>query len=253
MPLTTSPVVRLLVTIAPGSAAVRLTLRRVSAARRTLRRATAARRMLRRVTALLALLLIGVPAGAAAQQESPQARLLKRAAESRAKGAQNAPVLVYEIADFQCPYCGRFALEVFPQIDSAYVRTGRVQWVFVNLPMPSHGNAWLAAEAALCAGATADRFWALHDRLFATQQEWSGVADPAALFLGYARDAGVPADAFLSCVAGDRVAALILQDVIFGSRVSGTPTFVINNQQTVVGMKSFGEWQEILEAALRKR
>jgi protein-disulfide isomerase len=134
------------------------------------------------------------------------------------------------------------------------VRTGRVQWVFVNLPLPAHHNAWTAAEAALCAGATADRFWAVHDRLFGAQDEWVGLEDPTPIYARYAREAGVTMDAYTACVARDRVAPLILQDVIFAasSRVSGTPTFMINNAFTVVGMKSFEEWREILEKELRR-
>lgn len=206
---------------------------------------------------LLGLALIGLfllPAGTMAQQpEGNHGRLLKRAAESRAKGMQNAPVLIYEISDFQCPYCRQFAVDVFPQIDSAYVRTNRVQWVFVSLPMPSHPNAWVAAEAALCAGAVADRFWPLHDRIFQGQAEWAGAPDPGAVMARYAREAGVPMDAWSACVAEDRVAPIILQDVIFGSRVSGTPTFIVNSQQTVVGVKTFAEWREIIETALKRR
>jgi len=204
------------------------------------------------VRTLLLLATFAFDAGEAAAQETAQERFLKRAAESRAKGAENAPVLVYEIADFQCPFCARFAVDVFPHIDSAYVKTGKVQWVFVNLPMPSHGNAWAASEAALCAGAVSNRFWVMHDRLFVAGQEWVGVGDPGPLMQRYARDAGVPMEAFNACVAQDRVAPLILQDVIFGSRVTGTPTFVVNNQQTVVGVKSFEEWRQILDAAARK-
>lgn len=209
----------------------------------------------RTVLPLLLPLLLTLPAAAVAAQqiEHPQARLLRQAAESRSKGAEGAPVLVYEISDFQCPYCRKFALDVFPQIDSAYIRTSRVQWVFVSLPMPSHLHAWVAAEAALCAGAVGNRFWAMHDRIFEDQAEWSAAAAPGPILARYARDAGVPMDAWQACVAEDSIASLILQDVIFGSRVSGTPTFVVNNQQTVVGVKTFAEWREILDGLLRKR
>lgn len=205
-----------------------------------------------------------LPGAAAAQRSEPaagraaQAALLERAAESRAKGSPDAPVLVYEIADFQCPFCAQFAQDVFREIDAAYITAGRVQWVFVNLPMPSHANAWIASEAALCAGAVSDRFWVMHDRLFVAGQEWISAVDPGAVLVRYAREAGVDMDAFSDCIAADRVASLILQDVIFGSRVTGTPTFVVNNrltnhQQTVVGLKSFDEWREVLESALRSK
>jgi protein-disulfide isomerase len=215
--------------------------------------------MTRRLMALPLIMATLHAAPAAAQQQQPpqqqsaQARLLDRAGLSRSKGSDEAPVLVYEISDFQCPYCRQFAVDVFPQIDSAYIRTNRVQWVFVSLPMPSHLNSWIAAEAAACAGGVADAFWPMHDRIFRGQADWAHAAEPGAIMARYAREAGVPMEAWTACVERDRVAPLILQDVIFGSRVSGTPTFVVNNEQTVVGVKTFTEWREILEAALKRR
>ena len=181
-------------------------------------------------------------------------RLLERGATSRVRGQQGAPVMVYEIADFQCPFCGRFAREVYPRLDSAYVKTGKVQWFFVNLPLPNHGNAWVAAEAAICAGAVADKFWVMHDRLFATQSEWAAARDIRVALLKMAKDAGVNAEAYQQCVNDDRTAALILQDVIFATnaRVTGTPAFIINNEQLVIGVKTFEEWRDLLEKALNK-
>jgi protein-disulfide isomerase len=189
-----------------------------------------------------------------AAQQSEQARTLQRAAQSRAKGPPNAAVTVYEISDFQCPFCARFAREIYPSIDSAFVQTGRVQWVFVNLPLPTHHNSFSASKAALCAGAVADRFWNLHSRLFETQSDWTGAADPLPHFSRMAVESGVATDAFTGCMASDRVAPLILQDVIFAatSRVGGTPTYIINNQQVVVGVKSFEEWRDLLEKELRR-
>lgn len=177
-----------------------------------------------------------------------------RAGTSRAKGNAEARVVVLEIADFQCPYCARFAVDVFPRIDSAYVKTGKVQWVFVNMPLPNHGNAWLASEAALCAGGTGNGFWPMHDRLFDAQAEWSPSPQPGPLFRRYAQQAGASLEAYDACVAGDQVAALILQDFMFGlSRgVNGTPAFLVGNDQTVIGYKSFEEWQLVLDAAVKK-
>ena len=204
------------------------------------------------IATTLALAASGILA-AAAQAQNGDA-YLERASSSRAKGEQNAPIFVYEFADFQCPHCSRFALEVFPRIDSAFVKTGKVHWVFVNLPLPIHPNAWLAHEAAICAGAVSDRFWPLHDRIFGKQSEWSAAADPAAHFARYAKEAGIPAEAFAECVANDRVASVLLQDVIFAAsaRVNGTPAFNVNNELSVVGMKTFEEWKEILEKSLKK-
>ena len=197
-----------------------------------------------------ALLLASTPLLTRAQDTDP---LLERASASRAKGQETVPIFVYEFADFQCPHCARFALEVMPRIDSAFVQTGKVHWVFVNLPLPSHRNAWVAHEAAVCAGALADRFWEMHDRIFAAQAEWSTASDPAPIMARLARDAGVPTDRFAACVGADRVSALLLQDVIFAatSRVNGTPAFNVNNEHSVMGLKSFEEWKELLEKTIK--
>ena len=68
---------------------------------------------------------------------------------ARTKGSATAPVTIYEMSDFQCPWCARFALETLPTLDSEYVRTGKVRLIFVNLPLPSHPNAGPAAELSL--------------------------------------------------------------------------------------------------------
>jgi protein-disulfide isomerase len=183
--------------------------------------------------------------------------VLERALESRAKGGEAAGVVVFEIADFQCPYCAQFAARIAPELDALYVEPGRIQWVFVNLPLHNHPRAWHAAEAALCAGVAGDRFWPMHDRLFADQDAWGGAADPAPLFARYAAELGVPADAFRACTVGDQVAALIIQDL--GSAVSagvtGTPTFIVMKDgqvvERIVGLRSVEEWSEILDGALQ--
>jgi protein-disulfide isomerase len=203
--------------------------------------------------AVLCLLALRQPAGAQSIiPPDPSVDMLEEAALARAKGSDDARVVVFEIADFQCPYCAQFASEVFPRIDSAYVRTGRVQWVYVNLPLPAHREAWGAAEAALCAGAVANRFWEVHDLLYARQAEWSGQNNAAQRFAAMARAAGASGEAYDRCVRDDRVAPLIIQDLLgaTAASVSGTPTFIVNRESKVVGLRSFEEWQTILDQAL---
>ena len=209
-------------------------------------------RLSTRIFALIALLAVATPLAAQANAApAASADVLEAAAMARARGSEGAPVVVFEIADFQCPYCARFAADVFPRIDSAYVQTGRVQWVYVNLPLPAHREAWGAAEAALCAGAVSGKFWELHDVLYARQSEWSGAADAPRRFERYARDVGVAADEYERCVRDDRVAPLIVQDVLGASaaQISGTPTFIVNRESKVVGLRTYEEWREILDAA----
>ncbi len=211
----------------------------------------------------LMLTLAGFPAPLSAQvspQPTPPAPAaespVERALESRAKGSADAGVVVFEIADFQCPYCATFAATVAPALDERYVEPGHVQWIFVNLPLHSHPLAWHAAEAALCAGAAGDQFWAMHDRLFEEQHEWGADSDPAARFATYAADLGVPAGPYAACTEGDQVAPLILQDLgsAISAGITGTPTFIIMKDQEVVermvGVQSVEEWSKVLDNAL---
>jgi protein-disulfide isomerase len=208
---------------------------------------------------LAGLLLAGAPAGAHAQSpsaastEDPQAALVRRAGMSRALGSRDASVTVYEVADFECPFCAQFANTTFARIDSAYIRPGRVQWVFVNLPLVMHPNAFQAAEAALCAGAVGDRFWAMHDRLYESQPEWTRADDPHPIFLRYARALGLPADAFSACMQGEKVWPVIMRDAMYATsqRIDGTPTYIIGRQIVAVGAKSFDDWKPILDKALQ--
>jgi Thioredoxin len=55
-----------------------------------------------------------------------------------------------------------------PQFDDEYIKTGRVRYVFHDLPLDFHENAFKAAEATHCAGEQR-KFWEMHDRLFANQ------------------------------------------------------------------------------------
>lgn len=207
------------------------------------------RRLLLSVTALVLLW----PAAPGAAQDA--AAVLERAGTERVKGADMAAVTVLEISDLQCPFCARFATEIFPRIDSAYVRTGKVRWVYVNLPVPTHRNAWHAAEAALCAGGVAGRFWEVHDRLFATQADWSNLADPRGYFGQLIRAAGVPQGPWETCVTADQVAPLLVQDIMYARQpgVTGTPAFIVNDEKVLVGVKSFEEWKALLDAELQRR
>ncbi len=211
------------------------------------------------VVALVALLgvdgaaLAGQEGGAGGGAMDSAMALLTRAGASRALGAKGAPVTVLEVGDFQCPYCAQFANTTFARIDSAYIRPGKVQWVFVNMPLVIHPNAFQAAEAALCAGGVAGKFWELHERLYRSQPEWTTSPDPFAVFLRYAREAAVPEAPYSACIRAERVWPVIVRDATYAaaSRIDGTPTYIIGQQVVAVGAKSYEEWKPILDKAIQ--
>src|SRR5579871_6885268 len=44
------------------------------------------------------------------------------------KGGADASVAIIEYADFECPFCRRFEHDTFPQIEAAYIGTGKVKF-----------------------------------------------------------------------------------------------------------------------------
>jgi protein-disulfide isomerase len=145
-------------------------------------------------------------------------------------GSPDAPITIVEYTDFQCPFCSRHFTETYPKIKEAYVDTGIVRYVFKDFPLTSiHPQAFLAAEAARCAGEQ-DAFLEMHDMLFAKQGEWNGRNDAATIFTGYAEEMGLDPTVFGECLESHRFQAAVQSDLDEGLAlgIRGTPTFFIN-------------------------
>jgi protein-disulfide isomerase len=86
------------------------------------------------------------------------------------KGEKNAKVTLVEFSDYQCPFCARHVRATLPPLESEYIATGKIKYVFRNFPIASiHPLAFKAHEAANCSGEQ-DKYWEMHDRLFANSK-----------------------------------------------------------------------------------
>jgi len=165
-----------------------------------------------------------------------------------ARGKADAPVTVVEYADFQCPACGVFATTMEAGIVKDYVDTGKVRFVFHDFPLPQHGNAIPAAEAARCA-ADQGAFWPYHDLLYAKQAEWENSAQPLAQFAAYAEQLKLDRGAFETCFNSHTHQATIVQLYQDSSKggVNQTPTFAIDGKAYYAN-----ELRAAIDAALKK-
>lgn len=149
--------------------------------------------------------------------------------DSRAKGKADAPVTVYEMADFQCPACRMFAANVLPTLEREFVETGKVRWVFINLPLTSiHANAMAAAEVAVCASRQG-KFWATHDLLYKQQDDWAKLPEPREALIGLAVRAGADRAKLTTCVNGGTARSEVELDAQRAARTGAraTPSFYI--------------------------
>ena len=163
-------------------------------------------------------------------------------AEDPARGPEAAPVELIEFSDFDCPYCQR-ATETVARLMEQF--EGQIRFVYKDYPLPSHPNAFKAAEAGNCAHEQG-RFWELHDTMFARQ----GELDVDAL-KGYAAELGLDAEAFDECLDSGRHAATVDRDVRIGMRhgVSSTPTLFLNGR-AVLGAAPYETFVEIVREEL---
>ncbi len=139
------------------------------------------------------------------------------------RGPADAPIQIVEFSDFDCPYCQR-ATGTMAQLLDRY--GDQIRFVYKDYPLPSHPNAFKAAEAGKCANAQG-KFWELHDKMFASQ----GSLDIASLKT-YASELGLDTAAFASCLDDGRYTQRVQQDLATGARygVSSTPTVFINGR-----------------------
>ena len=46
------------------------------------------------------------------------------------RGSLDAPIIMYEYSDYQCPFCSRYFVQTEPAIDESYVRSVKYVWSF---------------------------------------------------------------------------------------------------------------------------
>lgn len=183
---------------------------------------------------------------------NPMARLGLKGETFAALGDPNAKVTMVEFTDYGCPFCREYDLATFPQLKSAYIDTGKVYYVVKHYPVSSQQGG-LAAEAADCAGEQG-RFWDMHKALFTSAgDDWDkSEAKARASFRSSAEALGLDLKAFDSCVKqgrSEQVSADFEQGMKL--RVSGTPTFFVNNKM-LVGAQDFAGFSELIEQELQQ-
>lgn len=112
---------------------------------------------------------------------------------------------------------------MLPQVEEKFVHTGKVELVFLDLPLQMHQNAFNAAEAAACAG-DQKKFWEMHHLLFENQRALAPDQLP-----GYAEKLGLDVPAFQKCLSSGRHEGEIRNSVRLAHSlgIAGTPAYVL--------------------------
>jgi protein-disulfide isomerase len=156
------------------------------------------------------------------------------------QGSVDAPVVVVEYGDYECPHCAR-AHPILRQLQRMF--GDRLGVVFRNFPLTEiHRHALHAAQAAESVGAQLGNtgYWRMHDAIFEHQRESpTALSDGSLLRYGAAvgADPAVIERDLESGAFVDRIQADFSSGVRSG--VNGTPTFFVN------GERYDGDWTDV--------
>lgn len=139
------------------------------------------------------------------------------------EGASSASIAIIEYTDFQCPFCEIFVHQTYTQILANYVETGRVRFIYRDLPSAVHPFAMSAARAARCAEEQG-RFWQMHDSLFADQNTlaYNNLVDRGPKL-------GLDVVKYNQCLSSNKYADTIRNNMKEAEQIGimGTPTFLL--------------------------
>lgn len=175
------------------------------------------------------------------------------------KGSPLAGVAILEYSDFDCSYCATFATQIFPLLDHAYIKAGKVKYFFRDMPGPDHLNAMFKARVARCAG-DQEHFWEAHDLLFKDQRPFDapGLAQ-------FAKTLGLDETQFNACISSDKYLDEIQRSAMSAKRmrITGTPAFVIGTlsedgtvmsaTKVVMGGESYEVFRKILDDLIKPK
>ena len=187
-----------------------------------------------------------VPTARADQPPSPDpgAHYAVKTDGAPVRGPADAKITVVEFLDFQCPFCSRVQ-PTLEQIQKTY--GDKVRIVFKHLPLRIHAQAAGAAAAAEAAHQQ-NKFWEMHDLMFANQRELSD-----AKYQEWAHQIGLDMDRFQKDLKSPALSQRIEADSQEASRlgVSGTPAFFINGRY-VSGAQPFDAFKKVIDEELAK-
>jgi len=162
-----------------------------------------------------------------------------------ARGPVDAPIVMIEYTDFQCPFCTR----IQPTLDALMKRyDGQIRHVFKNLPLPMHAEAQLAGAASLCAQ-DQGKFWEYRDWLFTNQRTLSRDS-----MVAQAGEFGMDVEVFTACIDKGTYLTVVRADMAEanGFGITGTPGFLINGR-VLTGAQPIEDFEAIIDSELKRR
>jgi protein-disulfide isomerase len=184
------------------------------------------------------------PAGPQPGRPDPKATYKVDVDDAVTKGSPEALVTIVEWSDFQCPFCSRVN-PTMAKIQESY--GDKVRIAFKHNPLPMHNRAMAGAVAAEAAGRQ-DKFWEMHDKLFANSRELTDENIEK-----WGNEIGLDMDKFKTDLKDKALETKILKQQTQGSTLGarGTPAFFVNGR-FLSGAQPFEAFKAIIDEEMKK-
>jgi len=147
-----------------------------------------------------------------------------------------------------CPHCANFHINVVPEIKKEYIKTGKVQLIFIDFPLDQ--GAFNASKLLHCLDKKKQILFL--DTIYETQNEWtsgSNVNDININLKKIVMNFGINSAQFDKCLIDETISDKILNGRIDANHkysIDSTPTIIINEKK-LQGSASFKNIKKRIE------
>jgi protein-disulfide isomerase len=163
-------------------------------------------------------------------------------------GSADAKVVIDYWADYQCPFCKKFALETIPLL-TPYIADGTVALVHRDYAFIGPESVD-AAIAVRCAGRDG-KFWPMHDAVYAAQAGENKGAFARDRLAAIGASVGLDGSKLDACFSDRSLLVEVLADTAAGVRtgIESTPTVDVNGKR-FLGVPKFDDIKAAIDAAV---
>ena len=149
-------------------------------------------------------------------------------------GNPNAEISIVEFGDYQCTFCYKFHQNTLNTIQSDYIDSGKINYVYRDFPL-NGSDSILAAEAAYCAN-DQENYWQYHNLLF---ENWAGENTgwiTMNSLTQFAVDLKLDISEFKNCLTSHKYYQKVIDNENYAKKINinATPSFLIFNNEEVI-------------------
>ena len=170
-------------------------------------------------------------------------------------GSQNAEISIVEFGDYQCTFCYKFHQNTLNTIQSDYIDSGKINYVYRDFPL-NGSDSILAAEATYCAN-DQENYWQYHNLLF---ENWAGENTgwiTMNSLTQFAVDLKLDISEFKNCLTSHKYYQKVIDNENYAKKINinATPSFLIFNNEEVIriiGAQQLDKFQTAIEQLTSK-